>query len=52
MSEERRFKGLGVSAGIAIGTAYVRESGAIEVAEYSIPPAEIGGELERLGGAG
>ena len=49
MSEERRFKGLGVSAGIAIGTAYVRESGAIEVAEYSIPPAEIGGELERLG---
>ena len=49
MSEERRFKGLGVSAGIAIGTAYVRESGAIEVAEYSITPAEIGGELERLG---
>ena len=49
MSEERRFKGLGVSAGIAIGIAYVRESGAIEVAEYSILPAEIGDELERLG---
>ena len=49
MSEERRFKGLGVSAGIAIGTAYVRESGAIEVTEFSILPAEIDDELERLG---
>jgi len=51
MSVERRFEGLGVSAGIAIGTAYVRESGVIEVAEYSIAPADIGGELERLGAA-
>ncbi|MED5396615.1 MAG: phosphoenolpyruvate--protein phosphotransferase [Pseudomonadota bacterium] len=51
MSVERRFEGLGVSAGIAIGTAYVRESGVIEVAEYSIAPADIGDELERLGAA-
>ena len=51
MSVERRFEGLGVSAGIAIGTAYVRESGVIEVAEYSIAPADISDELERLGAA-
>lgn len=46
--EERIFDGLGISAGIAIGTAYVRETGSVEVPEYSIPPEQVESELERF----
>lgn len=46
--EERIFDGLGISAGIAIGTAYVRDSGAVEVPEYAIAPDRVEAELERF----
>lgn len=46
--EERIFDGLGISSGIAIGTAYVRESGSVEVPEYAIPSEAVEAELERF----
>ena len=45
---ERLFEGLGVSPGIAIGPAYVRESGIVEVTEYAIPPKLIDKEIGRF----
>src|SRR3954454_14005112 len=48
---ERReivLKGLGVSAGIAIGEAHVVEIGAVQVPEYDIPEGDIEAELERF----
>ena len=48
MTKEQHFDGLGVAAGIAIGTAYVRESGAVDVPERRIPKKEIEKEQKRL----
>ena len=48
MANEQHFDGLGVAAGIAIGPAYVRESGAIEVPERRIPKKDVAAEQRRL----
>jgi phosphotransferase system enzyme I (PtsI) len=48
---ERRevvLKGLGVSAGIAIGEAHVVEIGAVQIPEYDIKESEIDAEIERF----
>ena len=42
------YKGLNISGGIAIGPAQVRETGGIEVLEYSITKSKIKAERERL----
>lgn len=42
------FQGLGVSPGVAIGPAYVREAGALQVPEYSIPEDELKTECTRF----
>ncbi|MEZ5648323.1 MAG: phosphoenolpyruvate--protein phosphotransferase [Alphaproteobacteria bacterium] len=43
--------GLGVSAGIAIGPAYLVEAGAVQAPEYHITKAQIPSELARLDAA-
>ena len=48
---ERVFQGLGVSSGVAIGPAHLREAGALEVPEYPVPPERIEAERARLGAA-
>ena len=48
MAKEQHFEGLGVSLGIAIGTAYVRESGAIDVPEYRVTKKQVAAEQGRL----
>jgi len=51
MSDEQIFNGLGVSPGIGIGHVHERESGTVDVPEYSIPatgPKGVDKELERL----
>jgi len=40
--------GLGVSAGIAIGTAHLIEIGVVQISEYDIPEAGIEAELARF----
>ena len=47
-SREQVFDGLGVATGIAIGPAYVRQSGAIDVPEKKIPKKKITSEQKRL----
>lgn len=47
-SKEQYFDGLGVATGIAIGPAYVRQSGAIDVPERKIPKKKIASEQKRL----
>ncbi len=42
------FEGIGVSAGIAVGSAYVREQGSVEVREYCVAPEYAPQELERF----
>ena len=44
MAKEQHFKGIGVAAGIAIGKAYVRESGAVDVPERRIPKKQVAKE--------
>ncbi len=46
--KERTFTGLGVSSGIGIGTAHVRESGVIQVPEYRISAKGIAAERTRF----
>ncbi len=46
--QEKIFTGLGVSPGIGLGIAYVRESGILTVPEYSISPDQLDGERARL----
>ncbi len=46
--KEQIFRGLGVSPGIAIGPAYVREHGALDVSDHVISADEIGSECVRL----
>lgn len=48
---ERVLDGLGVSPGVGIGVAHVRETGAIEVPTYAVPAAKIGAERQRLADA-
>ena len=48
MAKEQHFDGQGVAAGIAIGTAYVRESGAVDVPERRIPKNQVEKEQKRL----
>ena len=45
---ERRFEGLGVSPGVAIGPAHVREAGEIQVPEYKLTAAKVPAEIERF----
>lgn len=45
---ERIFEGLGVSPGIGIGTAYVRDIGIVAVPEYRIAPENIADEVKRF----
>lgn len=45
---EHVFEGLGVSAGIAMGPAHVRETGAVEVPEYRVTAEAIPAELARF----
>ena len=45
---QRVFEGLGVSPGIAIGTAYLREGGDLQVVEYQVPAGKIEAEVERF----
>lgn len=47
-ARERVFTGLGVSSGIGIGTAHVRESGVIQVPEYRIPAKRLAAECVRF----
>jgi len=42
------FEGLGVSPGIAVGAAHVRETGVVDIPEYTIKKREVAGEEERL----
>ena len=46
--KERQIKGLGVSPGIGIGVAYVRDSGNVTVPRYRIPTREIKMETARF----
>ena len=48
MAKEQHFDGLGVAVGIAIGSAYVRESGAVDVPERRITKKEVEKEQKRL----
>ncbi|HEY6336083.1 MAG TPA: phosphoenolpyruvate--protein phosphotransferase [Alphaproteobacteria bacterium] len=48
---ERVFQGPGVSSGVAIGPAHVREAGALEVPEYAIPAPKVEAEQGRLAAA-
>ncbi|MDE2029070.1 MAG: phosphoenolpyruvate--protein phosphotransferase [Alphaproteobacteria bacterium] len=45
---ERRIKGIGVSPGIAIGSAFIIEQSGVPVPEYAIPAAQIDKEIKRL----
>lgn len=45
---ERILQGLGVSSGVAIGQAHVRESDGSEIIQYAIPATRIGSEISRL----
>jgi phosphotransferase system enzyme I (PtsI) len=45
---ERTFKGLGVSPGIAIGPAYARASGSVEVPTYTIAARAVESEFARF----
>ena len=45
---ERGLGGLGVSPGIAFGTAYVRERGAADIPQYRVPKAKLSKEKQRL----
>jgi phosphotransferase system enzyme I (PtsI) len=49
--EERVLRGLGVSAGVAIGPAYVTEHGEVPVPEYRLEESQVADELERFAGA-
>ena len=46
--KERVHEGLAVSPGVAIGTAFVRESGDLQVPEYLIPTGRLDDETQRF----
>lgn len=45
---QRVFEGLGVSLGVAIGTAHLRDGGEINVVEYRVEDAQVQAELDRF----
>ena len=45
---ERRFEGVGVSSGVAIGSAHLVEAGAVHVPEYAIEAEQVAGEQARF----
>ena len=45
---ERVFEGLGVSPGVAIGSAHLREAGDIQIVEYRVPSGKTKAELARF----
>jgi phosphotransferase system enzyme I (PtsI) len=45
---ERVVEGFGVAPGICMGTAHVIDSGQVRIAEYRVPPADVGAEQDRL----
>lgn len=47
-TKERRFKGVGVSPGIAIGAAYVADRGALRAPEYRIEKSDVAAEEARF----
>lgn len=47
-AREKIFEGLGVSPGIAIGRAHLRESGDLNIPEYSVPEDRLEEERERF----
>ena len=47
-TKEKQLKGLGVSSGIGIGIAYVRDSANVTVSQYKIPAREIKNETARF----
>ncbi len=49
--KELRFSGLGVSSGIAIGPAYVIETGATQVPEYQVAADAVDAECQRFADA-
>jgi phosphotransferase system enzyme I (PtsI) len=49
--EERVLRGLGVSAGVAIGPAYVTEHGEVAIPEYRLEEAQVVDELARFAAA-
>ena len=51
MTKEQHFEGIGVAAGIAIGKAYVRESGTVDVPERRVPKKQVAKEQKRLNDA-
>ena len=46
--KEKTLRGLGVSPGLAVGPAYVREHGAIDVPDHVIKPGDVEDECARL----
>jgi len=46
--EEEVLEGLGVAPGVAIGPAYVRDTGEVQVVEYQIPAGKGKAEKARL----
>ncbi|MDX1574733.1 MAG: phosphoenolpyruvate--protein phosphotransferase [Kiloniellales bacterium] len=48
---EQVFEGLAMSPGVAIGPAYIRESGDIQVPEYEIAESQVQAEHERFDAA-
>ena len=46
--QERVFEGLGVSPGIGVGIAHVRESGAVDIPRYRITAAKVDVERQRF----
>ena len=48
---ERVMTGLGVSPGLALGSAHVSDLAALSVPEYSIAADQVSGELDRFDAA-
>ena len=46
--KEKLFKGLGVSPGVAVGPAHVREFGNAEIPRYQIKSSKVASELRRF----
>ena len=46
--KEKIFKGLGVSPGVAVGPAHVREFGNTEIPRYQIKNSKVASELKRF----
>ena len=47
-AKERILEGLGVSPGVAIGSAHLRESGEIQIVEYQVPAGRAKKEIARF----